>query len=123
MTKKILLIDDNEYNTDILSRRLTKKGFAVEVAVNGQDGLDKTSAFKPDLIILDMTLPLISGWDVAQMLKQATETKEIPIIALTAHAMAGDKAKTLQAGCDEYEMKPVEFPRLLEKIQRYLPEK
>lgn len=118
--KKILIVEDNEMNRDMLSRRLERQGYAVAIAVNGQEGLDMTLTYMPDLILLDMSLPLIDGWDVARRLKGSEQTKKIPIIALTAHAMAGDKAKALEAGCDDYDTKPVELPRLLEKMQTLL---
>ena len=117
---KILLVEDNEMNRDMLSRRLTRKGYEVVVAVDGQEGLDMASSESPDLILLDMSLPVIDGWEAARQLKSQAQTREIPIIALTAHAMAGDREKTLEAGCDEYDTKPVEMPRLLEKIQAIL---
>ena len=117
---KILLVEDNEMNRDMLSRRLIKRGFAVEIAVNGQEGLDKALAEIPDLILLDMSLPLMDGWEVARRLKGDAKTKNIPTIALTAHAMAGDREKAIEAGCDEYDTKPVEFKRLLGKINGLL---
>ena len=117
---KILLVEDNEMNRDMLSRRLTRKGYEVVVAVDGQEGLDMAASESPDLILLDMSLPVIDGWEAARQLKSQAQTREIPIIALTAHAMAGDREKTLEAGCDEYDTKPVEMPRLLEKIQAIL---
>lgn len=118
--KKILLVEDNEMNRDMLSRRLQRQGFEVAIAIDGQEGLDMASSFVPDLILLDMSLPIYNGWEVAQKLKEAEKTKKIPIIALTAHAMAGDKEKALEAGCDDYDTKPIELPRLLQKIQELL---
>jgi CheY-like chemotaxis protein len=117
---KILLVEDNEMNRDMLSRRLKRKGFEVVMAVDGQEGIDMASAESPDLILLDMSLPVVDGWEAAGQLKSGPDTQGIPIIALTAHAMAGDREKALEAGCDEYDTKPVEMPRLLEKIQSML---
>ena len=113
---KILLVEDNEMNRDMLSRRLIKKGFEVVMAVDGQQGLDMATSESPDIILLDMSLPIMDGWEVARNLKADNKLKEIPVIALTAHAMAGDREKTLEAGCDEYDTKPIEFKRLLGKI-------
>ena len=117
---KILLVEDNEMNRDMLSRRLIKRGFEVAMAVDGQQGLDMAGSENPDLILLDMSLPVMDGWDVARNLKSDDELKNIPVIALTAHAMSGDREKALEAGCDEYDTKPVEFKRLLEKINDQL---
>ncbi len=117
---KILLVEDNEMNRDMLSRRLTRKGFEVLVAVDGQEGVTLAGAEAPDLILLDMSLPVLDGWAAARQLKANERTRGIPIIALTAHAMAGDREKALKAGCDEYDTKPVELPRLLEKIETLL---
>jgi len=113
---KILLVEDNEMNRDMLSRRLIKKGFEVVMAVDGQKGLDMATSESPDIILLDMSLPIMDGWEVARKLKADDNLKAIPVIALTAHAMAGDREKTLEAGCDEYDTKPIEFKRLLGKI-------
>ncbi len=117
---KILLVEDNEMNRDMLSRRLIKKGFDVVMAVDGQIGLDMATSESPDLILLDMSLPVMDGWEVAGHLKADDNLKEIPVIALTAHAMSGDREKALEAGCDEYDTKPIEFKRLLEKINTML---
>jgi len=117
---KILLVEDNEMNRDMLSRRLRRRGFEVEVAVDGQEGLDKARSAEPELLLLDMDLPVVDGWEVARRLKEAPETKAIPIVALTAHAMVGDREKALAAGCDEYDTKPIEFKRLLGKIEAFL---
>jgi len=117
---KILLVEDNEMNRDMLSRRLERRGFQVVVAVDGQQGVDLAQAEKPDLILMDMSLPVLDGWEATRRLKGAPETRGIPIIALTAHAMAGDRAKALEAGCDDYDTKPIELPRLLEKIDALL---
>ena len=113
----LLLIEDNEENRDGLSRRLRRKGFEVLVAVDGRQGVEAARAAVPDLILMDMSLPVLDGWEATRRLKAAPETRGIPVIALTAHAMAGDREKALQAGCDEYDTKPVEFARLLGKIQ------
>ncbi|MBN1485010.1 MAG: response regulator [Chloroflexia bacterium] len=117
---RILLVEDNELNRDMLSRRLARRGYKVLLAVNGIEGVESTRSEQPDLILLDMRLPVLDGWQVAQQLKQDPGTRHIPIIALTAHAIAGDREKALQAGCDEYEAKPVDFPRLLSKMQALL---
>ena len=117
---RILLVEDNEMNRDMLSRRLMRRKFEVELAVDGQEALDKTRAQAPDLILLDMSLPVKDGWTVAEELKADDATKGIPIIALTAHAMVGDREKALNAGCDEYETKPIDFKRLVSKIESML---
>ena len=110
---RILLVEDNEMNRDMLSRRLTKKGYDVTIAVDGQQGIEMATEQKPDLVLLDMSLPVIDGWEAARRLKANGETAGIPIIALTAHAMSGDREKTLEAGCDEYDTKPIDLKRLL----------
>jgi two-component system cell cycle response regulator DivK len=117
---KILLVEDNELNRDMLSRRLIRRGFEVVIAIDGGQGVDMATSESPNLILLDMSLPVINGWDAAQKLKAGAGTRNIPIIALTAHAMGGDREKALEAGCDEYETKPVEFERLLDKINSFL---
>jgi len=117
---KILLVEDNEMNRDMLSRRLVRNGFEIVMAVNGQEGLDLASSESPDLILLDMSLPVIDGWEAARRLKADASTAKIPVIALTAHAMVQDKEKALAAGCDDFDTKPVELPRLLEKINSLL---
>ncbi len=117
MSARILLVEDNEMNRDMLSRRLERKGYEVAVAVDGQEGLDKAKANKPDLILMDMSLPVLDGWEATRQLKADAATKTIPIIALTAHAMASDEQKAREAGCDDFDTKPIELPRLLEKIQ------
>ena len=119
---KILLVEDNELNRDMLSRRLIRRGFDVVIAVDGGQGADMAVSESPDLILLDMSLPVMNGWEVAQKLKADSATQNIPIIALTAHAMGGDREKALDAGCDEYETKPVEFKRLLDKMNSFLEE-
>lgn len=115
---KILLVEDNEMNRDMLSRRLERRGYQVIIAVDGEEGLRLAQAERPDLILMDMSLPLLDGWEVTRQLKTAPQTRSIPIIALTAHAMAGDREKALEAGCDDYDTKPVEMTRLLTKIEQ-----
>ncbi len=117
---KVLLVEDNEMNRDMLSRRLIKRGYEVVIAVDGQEGVDKARTETPDIILLDMSLPVVDGWEAAKILKKEDSTKGIPVIALTAHAMAGDKQKTLEAGCDDYDTKPVELKRLLGKMEALL---
>ena len=117
---KILLIEDNEMNHDMLSRRLTRRGFQVVIAVDGAQGVALALAESPDLILMDMSLPVMDGWEATQRLKTTSETQAIPIIALTAHAMAGDREKAIAAGCDDYDTKPIEFNRLFGKIQLLL---
>jgi len=117
---RILLVEDNEMNRDMLSRRLARRGFDVVVAVDGEQGVHKAGSDSPDLILLDMSLPVLSGWDAARTLKADPATRQIPIIALTAHAMDGDREKALEAGCDEYDTKPVELKRLLDKMKHFL---
>ena len=120
MMTKILLVEDNEMNRDMLSRRLTRNGFEVVIAVNGQEGVDLAVSEKPDLILMDMSLPILDGWEATRQVKAHPETAKIPVIALTAHAMAQDKADALAAGCDEFDTKPVELPRLMGKINALL---
>jgi CheY-like chemotaxis protein len=117
---KILLVEDNEMNRDMLSRRLTKKGYAVVIAEDGAQGVALARSERPDLILMDMSLPVMHGWDATRALKADPEMSAIPIIALTAHAMSGDREKALEAGCDDFDTKPVEMPRLLEKIGKLL---
>lgn len=117
---KILLVEDNEMNRDMLSRRLVKKGYELVMAMDGEQAIELAQTEVPDLILMDISLPGVDGWEATRRLKAKPETQAIPIIALTAHAMAGDREKCLEAGCDDYDTKPVEFPRLLEKIQRFL---
>jgi two-component system cell cycle response regulator DivK len=117
---KILLVEDNEMNRDMLSRRLIKKGYEVVMALDGEQALEMARAEAPDLILMDISLPGLDGWEATRRLKAMPETKAIPIIALTAHAMAGDREKCLEAGCDDYDTKPVEFSRLLGKIEGLL---
>jgi CheY-like chemotaxis protein len=117
---KILLVEDNEMNRDMLSRRLLKNGYEVVLAMDGGEGLAKARAESPDLILMDMSLPGLDGWEATRQLKAEPGTRGIPVIALTAHAMAGDRQKALSAGCDDFDTKPVELPRLLTKIQALL---
>jgi len=117
---KILLVEDNEMNRDMLSRRLAKKGFEIVIAEDGEQGVAMAASETPDLILMDMSLPVIDGWEATRRIKEGDATGSIPIIALTAHAMETDREKSLQAGCDDYDTKPVELPRLLEKINRLL---
>jgi CheY-like chemotaxis protein len=117
---KILLVEDNEMNRDMLSRRLTRKGYDVVMATDGQLGLDMAESQAPDLILMDLDLPIIDGWEATRRLKGADATRAIPVIALTAHAMIGDREKAMAAGCDDYDTKPIEFPRLLGKIESLL---
>lgn len=114
---KILLVEDNEMNRDMLSRRLERRGFEVSIALDGAEGLEKATSERPDLILLDMSLPVMDGWEAAKLLKQRPATAAIPIIALTAHAMSGDRERALEVGCDDYDVKPIEFERLLEKMR------
>jgi CheY-like chemotaxis protein len=118
---KILLVEDNEMNRDMLSRRLERRGYVVVVAVDGSQGIELARQDAPDLILMDMSLPVVDGWEATRRLKAAPETRAIPIIALTAHAMGGDRDRALEAGCDDYDTKPVELPRLLGKIEALLP--
>ena len=117
---RVLVVEDNEMNRDMLSRRLLRRGFEVLIAVDGAQGLALAAAEKPDLILMDMSLPVLDGWEATRRLKAAPETASIPVIGLTAHAMATDREKCLEAGCDDYDTKPVELPRLLDKIERLL---
>ena len=117
---KILLVEDNELNRDMLSRRLKRRDYEVEMAVDGQQGVDLTRSLMPDLILMDMSLPIIDGWTATGILKSDSSTSHIPIIALTAHAMEGERQKCLEAGCDDCDTKPIEFKRLLEKINHWL---
>lgn len=120
---KILLVEDNEMNRDMLSRRLQRKGYEVIMAVDGQQGVDMASNQQPDLVLMDMSLPVVDGWEATRLIKSAPASQHIPIIAITAHAMAGDKERAFQAGCDEYDTKPVDLPRLLVKIEALLQRK
>ncbi len=115
---KILLVEDNEMNRDMLSRRLRRRGFEIAIAVDGAEGLAMATSESPDLILMDMSLPGIDGWEVTRRIKADEKTKAIPVIALTAHVMSDDRDKALEAGCDDYDTKPIELPRLLEKIEK-----
>ncbi len=117
---KILLVEDNELNRDMLSRRLERKGYSVAIAVDGQQCVDMAAADPPALILMDMSLPVLDGWEATRRIKADARTKHVPVIALTAHAMQGDDRKAREAGCDDYDIKPVELPRLLEKIEALL---
>ncbi|HEX2632231.1 MAG TPA: response regulator [Bradyrhizobium sp.] len=117
---KILLVEDNEMNRDMLSRRLSRKGFDVVMAVDGGEAVTMSKTEHPDLILMDMSLPVIDGWEATRLVKTTEVTAHIPVIALTAHAMSGDREKALNAGCDDYDTKPIEMPRLLEKIEALL---
>ena len=117
---KILIVEDNEMNRDMLSRRLMRKGFDVIMAEDGQKGVDMSKSDNPDLILMDLSLPIMDGWQATSTIKADPETNSIPIIVLTAHAMAGDREKALDAGADEYDTKPIEFKRLLGKIKDFL---
>ena len=116
----ILLVEDNEMNRDMLSRRLQRRGYEVLIAVDGAEGVRLAQEQAPDLVLMDMSLPVIDGWTATRQLKSDPLTRAIPVIALTAHAMAGDREKAIEAGCDDYDSKPVEFPRLLDKIEAFL---
>ncbi|HVY94040.1 MAG TPA: response regulator [Bryobacteraceae bacterium] len=117
---RILLVEDNEMNRDMLARRLMRKGYAVSVALDGAQGLEMAAETAPDLILMDMSLPVLDGWEASRRLKADPALRQIPILALTAHAMSDDRTKALEAGCDEYDTKPVEFTRLLEKMENLL---
>ncbi len=117
---RLLLVEDNEDNRDMLSRRLIRKGYDVTLAVDGGEGVAQALALRPDLILMDMSLPVLDGWEATRQIKAAPETSHLPVIALTAHAMSGDREKAVAAGCDDYDTKPVELPRLLEKIEALL---
>jgi len=118
---KILLVEDNEMNRDMLSRRLLRNNFEVVMAVNGKEGVDMAKSERPDIILMDMSLPVMDGWEATRTIKADEDTKSIPVIALTAHAMESDREQALQAGCDDFDTKPIELPRLLGKINALLP--
>jgi two-component system, cell cycle response regulator DivK len=113
---KVLLVEDNEMNRDMLSRRLERKGYTVLCATDGQTGVDMALSEKPDIVLMDMSLPILDGWEATRRLKSLAATQNIPVIALTAHAMSSDREKALEAGCDEYDTKPIDLKRLLGKI-------
>ncbi len=117
---KIVLVEDNEDNRDMLSRRLTRKGFEVLIAVNGEEAVDLVQKEQPALVLMDISLPVMDGFEATRRLKSLDATKNIPIVALTAHAMSGDREKAIDAGCDDYDVKPVELTRLLAKIENLL---
>ena len=117
---RILLVEDNEMNRDMLSRRLERKGFQVVLAVDGKEGVEMAASHAPDLVLMDMSLPVLDGWEATRRLKAAPATRHLPVIALTAHAMSGDRERALEAGCDDYDTKPIELPRLLGKIEALL---
>ncbi len=117
---KILIVEDNEMNRDMLSRRLIRNGYEVVMAFDGAEGVEKAGSENPDIILMDMSLPIIDGWEATRRVKANPATSRIPVIALTAHAMSGDRDKTIAAGCDDYDTKPIELPRLLGKIQAQL---
>lgn len=114
---KILLVEDNEMNRDMLSRRLERKGYEVLLAVDGQNGIDMAREHAPDVVLMDMSLPVVDGWEATRQLKAGDDTRHLPVIALTAHAMSSDRSKALEAGCDDYDTKPVEMTRLVAKIE------
>src|SRR5439155_9550583 len=120
---RILLVEDNEMNRDMLSRRLMRKGYEVVVATDGQEGVDMAKSQSPDLVLMDMSLPVLDGWEATRVLKSDPATRHIPVIALTAHAMTGDEDKARDAGCNDYDTKPVDLPRLLGKIEALLAKK
>jgi CheY-like chemotaxis protein len=117
---KILLVEDNELNRDMLSRRLERKGFQVLIAVDGEQGIEIAQREAPDLILMDMSLPILDGWEATRRIKAGADTKSIPVIALTAHALSEDYGKAMEAGCDDYDTKPIELARLINKIERLL---
>ncbi len=117
---RILLVEDNEMNRDMLSRRLQKKGYEVSMALDGRQGVEMAKSGGYDLVLMDMSLPEIDGWEATRQLRTVPETRDVPIIGLTAHAMAGDRQKALEAGCNDYDTKPIELPRLLAKIEALL---
>ena len=119
---KILLVEDNEMNRDMLSRRLKRRGYEVLIAVNGAEGVEMAKSAIPNLILMDMSLPIMDGWEATKNIKADSVTQSIPVIALTAHAMSGDREKAIKAGCDDYDTKPIELSRLLSKIKTFLPD-
>jgi CheY-like chemotaxis protein len=120
---KVLLVEDNEMNRDILFRRLSRRGYVVVFAVDGQQGVEMARSEKPDIILMDMSLPIIDGWEATRRVKSDNAIRDVPVIGLTAHAMSGDREKALEAGCDDYDTKPVEFDRLISKIERLLSQR
>ncbi len=120
MPGKILLVEDNEMNRDMLSRRLLRRGYEVVIAVDGKEGVERAAADAPDLVVMDLNLPVIDGWQATRQIKAGPATRHIPVIALTSHAMAGDRERAMEAGCDDYDVKPIEFDRLLAKMEALL---
>ncbi len=120
---KILYVEDNEDNVYVVKSRLTRAGFTILIAADGAQGVAMASTEQPDLILMDLSLPVLDGWEATRRIKAAPETKHIPVVALTAHAMAGDREKALAAGCNDFDTKPIELPRLLQKIRALLPER
>ena len=120
---RILYVEDNEDNIYVIKNRLGRAGFTVLIATDGEQGVNMAAAERPDLILMDLRLPVLDGWEATRRIKAQPETRDIPIIALTAHAMTGDREKALEAGCDDFDTKPVELPRLLEKVRALLPKK
>jgi CheY-like chemotaxis protein len=118
---KLLLVEDNEMNRDMLSRRLLRRGYEVVMAVDGAEGVEMATSARPDLILMDMSLPVIDGWEATRRIKAADATRHIPVIGLTAHAMGGDREKAIAAGCDDYDTKPIELERLIGKIESLKP--
>jgi CheY-like chemotaxis protein len=119
---KLLLVEDNEMNRDMLSRRLIRRGYQVALAVDGAQGVAMAQSEKPDLVVMDLSLPVLDGWEATRRIKAGADTKHLPVIGLTAHAMAGDREKALEAGCDDYDTKPIDFERLIGKIESLLPD-
>jgi two-component system, cell cycle response regulator DivK len=117
---KVLLVEDNEMNRDMLSRRLIRRGFQVVFAMNGKEGVELARSEKPDIVLMDMSLPIMDGWEATRCVKADDQTRSVPVIGLTAHAMAGDREKAIEAGCDDYDTKPVEIDRLISKMERLL---
>jgi CheY-like chemotaxis protein len=117
---KLLLVEDNEMNRDMLSRRLIRRGYEVAIAIDGAQGVEMARTETPDLVLMDLSLPVIDGWEATRRIKAAQETKHLPVIGLTAHAMAGDREKAIEAGCDDYDTKPIELERLLQKVEALL---
>jgi len=120
---RVLLVEDNEMNRDMLSRRLMRRGFEVIFAVDGQQGVDLARSERPDIILMDMSLPILDGWEATRRVKADNATRSVPVIGLTAHAMSGDREKAIEAGCDDYDTKPVELERLIGKMERLLAAK
>jgi len=120
---KVLVVEDNEMNRDILSRRLSRRGYVVVFAIDGQQGVEMAHSEKPDIILMDLSLPVMDGWEATRRVKADEAVRNVPVIGLTAHALVGDREKALAAGCDDYDTKPVEFDRLVEKIERLLGER